>query len=208
MMENERDFPAALVYSADPDSSTGRCTLRLEGTLGIPPGHPAAPGIAELSSGNEGFIPSFRKAQAAGSPILLEKSDGSLPKSLETNVQWRAFGQPSTSAITIPLLSAERVLGFLVACINPRRPYDQEYSRFAQGLSRQLSSTLSTILAHEQAEVREARLSRELAESEKRIRRMAEMAPVGIYQVANDGTLIWANSHCKSLVTSMASISN
>jgi hypothetical protein len=203
MKGNEREFPAALVYSADPTSNSSRCTLTLEGSLGIPAGHAFAPEVAELGSSNEGFVSSFRKAQVAGSAILSEISESSLPKASETDVQWRAFGQPSTSAITIPLLSAERVLGFLVTFVNPRRPYDEEYSQFAEGLGRQLSSILSTILAHEQAEAREARLSKELAESEKRIRRMAEMAPVGMYQIASDGTLVWANSHCGSLFLSL-----
>lgn len=198
MKENEREFPAALVYSADPASNSSRCTLTLEGSLGFPAGHASAPEVVELNSSNEGFVPSFRKAQVSGSAILLEEDNSSLPKDLETDVQWRAFGQPSTSAIVIPFLSAERVLGFLVTFVNPRRPYDQEYSQFAQGLGRQLSSILARLLAHEQAEAREARLSKELAESEKRIRRMAEMAPVGMYQIASDGTLVWANSHCKA----------
>jgi hypothetical protein len=199
MKENEREFPAALVYSADPISSPSHCTLTLEGSLGIPAGHASAPEVAELNSSNDGFVSSFRKAQVAGSAVLLERGDSSFPKDMETNVQWRAFGQPSNSAIVIPLLSAERAFGFIVTFVNPRRPYDQEYSQFAEGLGRQLSSILATVLAHEQAEVREARLSKELAESEKRIRRMAEMAPVGMYQIASDGTLVWANSHCRPL---------
>lgn len=114
MNENEREFPAALVYSVDPTSTSSRCLLKLEGNLGIPGGHPSAPEIAELNTSNEGFVPYFRKTKVAGSAILLEKSDSSLPKELKDDLTWWAFGQPSDSAIVIPFLSAERVLGFIV----------------------------------------------------------------------------------------------
>jgi PAS domain-containing protein len=65
---------------------------------------------------------------------------------------------------------------------------------------RQLITVLTSILTVEQAKRREDHLTRELAESEKRIRMMAEFALMGMYDLSTDGTLLWANQHFFPLV--------
>jgi PAS domain-containing protein len=43
--------------------------------------------------------------------------------------------------------------------------------------------------------MREDRLLLKLCETERRISRFAEIAPVGIYDFATTGDVLWANSH-------------
>ena len=102
---NNLDTPFALLYSVSDDlesdgssmhSSSGmgikQCVL--EGTLGVPEGHKAAPPHIDLRAGTEGFGKVFREASNTDRPVLLETDAGTLDASLLEGMEWRGFGDP------------------------------------------------------------------------------------------------------------------
>jgi hypothetical protein len=126
-VENEFDFPFALLYSvADEDTDDGSSmssesshamkSCVLEGVLGVPEGHPAAPTKLDLKRARGGFIPAFRDAMKTLEPKVLNINDGTLSESLIEGLEWRGFGEPCKLAIVSPIrpTTGENVLGFLV----------------------------------------------------------------------------------------------
>ena len=103
---NELDTPFVLLYSVKDDnsdsdvssmhsnsnSSVRQCLL--EGALGVPSGHKAAPPEIDLRFGNEGFAQIFREAMTTDKPILLETEKGTLDEYMLEGIEWRGFGDP------------------------------------------------------------------------------------------------------------------
>nr|POF17036.1 hybrid signal transduction histidine kinase k [Quercus suber] len=221
---NEYDSPFLMLYSVadeqDSDASsmhsssvltTRQCTL--EGALGIPSGHCAAPAHIDLHGGMEGFGPVFREVMKTDRPVVLEVGSRDLPESLVESLEWRGFGDPVRAVVVCPIhpTTGENILGFLVVGVNPRRPYDDDYSLFIQLLSRQLATSLASVVLFEE-EIRRGQraaklaaldrieLSEQLAartqeaiESETKFTRMAEFAPVGMFIAGSDGRITFAN---------------
>ncbi|MCJ1471987.1 hypothetical protein MMC13_000631 [Lambiella insularis] len=202
---SELDFPFALLYSLDEEPRIGTAPItflcNLQGTIGVPEGHQSAPQQGNIESSKEGFIPCFREAKTQNRPLILRKEDGSLPPALTTGLQWRGFGEPFV-AVTFPLSVGNRVFGFLLVGLNSRRPSEDKSSEdFIQLLSRQLSTSMSSAALMEQAARSKAELSkqleirtREVEESDTKFKHMAELAPCGMYTVAPDGMIVWANT--------------
>lgn len=221
---NEYDSPLLLLYSVeneqDSDSSsmhsnsvlaTRQC--KLEGALGVPEGHPAAPNYIDLKAGQEGFGPAFREVMKTDKPVLLDVGSKDLPRSLLENLDFRGFGDPVRSVSICPIhpTTGESILGFLVLGVNPRRPYDDDYLLFVQLLTRQLATSLASVVLFEE-EIRRGQraaklaaldrieLSEQLAartqeaiESETKFTRMAEFAPVGMFIANSSGKITFAN---------------
>jgi len=95
--------------------------------------------------------------------------------------------------------------------VNPRRPYDDDYSLFVQLLSRQLATSLASVVLFEE-EIRRGQkaaklaamdryeLSEQLAartqeakDSETRFTRMAEFSPAGLFIADSDGHINYCN---------------
>ncbi len=102
---NEFDVPFALLYSVgdgedgDHSSMSSGSTMslkscHLEGCIGVPDGHLAAPQQLDLKRSREGFMPSFREAMRTREPTLLHTRDGTLPEALLSGIDWRGFGEP------------------------------------------------------------------------------------------------------------------
>ncbi|TVY90923.1 Hybrid signal transduction histidine kinase K [Lachnellula willkommii] len=201
--DNEFDFPFALVYSVvedvdvdeddsiSSDSSQSMKSCILEGSLGVPEGHPAAPTRLDLKRARGGFIPAFRDAMATRVPKLLNLSDGSLSESLMEGIEWKGYGDPCKEAIVCPIrpTNGENVMGFLVVGVNPRRKFDLDYQAFIRLLDRQLATSLASVTlfedeikrglnAAELAALERSRLSEELAVQRSRLQRMAEISPL------------------------------
>lgn len=221
---NHHDSPFMLLYSVfdevDSDASSIHSSstfaakpCHLEGALGVPEGHPCALEHLELRNGTEGFAPVFREVSSTDKPAVLEVGSRDLPKSLLEGLEWRGFGDPCTSVVVCPIhpTTGEAVLGFLVLGVNPRRPYDDDYSLFIQLLSRQLATSLASVVLFEE-EIRRGQkaaklaaldrieLSEQLAartqeaiESETKFTRMAEFAPVGMFIASSNGNITFAN---------------
>ena len=224
---NELDTPFVLLYSVtdevDSDvssthsaSNTSSKQCILEGTLPkVPDGHKAAPTQIDLKFGTEGFASSFRQALATDKRILLEVEKGTLDEEMIKGIEWRGFGEAPRTAVVCPihptLGDGNSILGFLVMGINPRRPYDDDYDLFVQLLSRQLATSMASVVLFEeeirrgQRAARMAALDRlelseqlairtkEAVESETKFTRMAEFAPVGMFIANSEGQITYCN---------------
>lgn len=221
---NEYDTPFVLLYSvgdeSDSDTSSihsssvnGTKNCNLEGALGVPEGHPAAPQVIDLKTGIEGFGPVFREVLKTDKPVLLEFGTQDLPSSLLEKMEWRGFGDPCRAVVVCPIhpTTGDSVLGFLVLGVNPRRPYDDDYSLFVQLLSRQMATSLASVVLFEE-EIRRGQraaklaaldrieLSEQLAqrtqeaiENETKFTRMAQLAPVGMFIADSEGRITYCN---------------
>lgn len=217
LQDNPYDIPFALLYSVgeteDGDhssissESTGSLkSCHLEGSIGVPSGHVAAPENIDLDRSREGFVPSFREAIRTREPTLLKTSDGTLPQALLEGITWRGFGEPCQEAIIFPVRPTNRdtVLAFLVLGVNPHRPYDESYESFSSLLNRQLATSLASAILFEE-ETRRSRNAVETAALENeeltqklnlqasRLRRMTELSPLGMFLISPEGVLREAN---------------
>jgi PAS domain S-box-containing protein len=216
---NGYDFPFAIIYSVadefdggDEDSSSASVTSMdmkvcvLEGALGVPEGHAAAPVRLDLKRARGGFIPSFRDAMRTREPKLLNILDGTLSESLLEGIEWRGYGEPCRSALVCPIrpTNGENVMGFLVIGVNPRRKYDHDYSALVRLLDRQLATSLASVTLFEAeiqrgveaahaAAAERTRLSRELEVQRTRLQRMAEISAVGMFSMDPEGHILEAN---------------
>jgi signal transduction histidine kinase/CheY-like chemotaxis protein len=248
---NPFDTPFVLLYSVSDDSDSDSSSMHsssllgtkscyLEGALGVPAGHPAAPDCMELKTSMEGFCPIFRDVMKTEKPVLLpvaglgdeevvqnydfdssgfshkivatEKGPELAPSMLD-GIQWRGFGDPCRSVVVCPIhpTTGESTLGFLVLGVNPRRPYDDDYSLFIQLLSRQLATSLASVVLFEE-EIRRGQraarlaamdrieLSQQLAartqearDSEIRFTRMAEFSPAALFIANSQGQITYCN---------------
>ena len=188
----ERDIPMAILYSAEDDLQTKRCVLRLEASIGIRPGHPAAPAEVELHEHADGFNPYFREARVKDGIVVVEK----LPSFLGEDMEWRGFGTPSTTIIVLPFPNGPEAIAFLALGLNPRRAYDKDYQQFVKDLTLIISTSLKTSIGFVEMRARELQLSKELSETEKFVREMAELAPVGMFNLNANGVVTWANAKC------------
>lgn len=221
---NEHDSPFVLLYSvmdeSDSDSSSmhsnsnlGVKQCVLEGSLGIPDGHPAAAPVIDLRNGSEYFARVFREAIKSDLPKFLSVDDGTLDAKFLEGIEWRGFGDPCTAAVCCPvhLTGGDSTLGFLILGVNPRRPYDDDYSLYVQLLSRQLATAMASVVLFEEEIARGRRAARlaaqdrielseqlaartkEAVESETKFTRMAELAPVGIFIADSKGRIAYCN---------------
>jgi PAS domain S-box-containing protein len=224
LTENEFDTPFVLLYSVsdenDSDSSSlysnsllGAKHCYLEGALGVPTGHQAAPETIDLKEGHEGFGPVFREVMKTDKPVVVGIGSGDLPQAMMERLDWRGFGDACRDVVICPIhpTTGETILGFLVLGINPRRPYDDDYNLFVQLLSRQLATSLASVVLFEE-EIRRGQkaaklaaedrfnLSEQLAartqeakESETRFTRMAEYSPAGLFIADHAGRITYCN---------------
>ena len=206
---NEFDAPLVLVYSltddgsSDDGASVSSATLGqskqcvLEGSLGVPAGHPAAPERIDLKSGKEGFVSAFRLAMTSDKPIVLSEEDNTLDTSLLDGIQWRGWGDPSRTIVICPIrpTTGESTLGFLVMCTNPRRPYDEDYSLFVQLLGRQLATSIASVVLFEE-EIRRGEQAAKLA-AQDRIELSTQLA-ARTQEAAESETEIHANGRACS----------
>lgn len=115
-------------------------------------------------------------------PIILE------------NIDWQGHGEPSRYLVIIPLEICKILCGYIMLGLNPRQPFDLDYEQSIIELTRQLRQLLARITNQKNVQKRELDLKEELSHTESRISRLAEVVPVGIYELAPDGALIWANT--------------
>ena len=222
---NEYDAPFVLVYSLADDSDSSEVSsitsgsqllarqCVFQGSLGIPEKHLAAPTNIDLKFGDSGFVGGFRQATRTDKPILLQETDGTLDPHLLDNLSWRGFGDRCRSCVIIPIhpTTGDSTLGFLVMGTNPRRPYDEDYSLFVQLLSRQLATSVASVVLYEEEIGRAERAARlaaqdrielsnqlaartqEAVDLEVRFTRMAELAPVGMFIADSSGHMTFCN---------------
>ncbi|KAI0468509.1 histidine kinase [Xylaria cf. heliscus] len=223
---NEDDVPFNLVYSVVEDQESDICSmhsgswmnppqLNLEASLGVPQNHPCLVSPLDLKTSNEGFAPYMRESMSNhGRPVILSAEQGTLPEGLMDGFDWRGGREPCRSIVIFPVhptTGSESVVGFIVMGINPRRPYDEDYQLFVNLLSRQLATSLASVVLFEEEIRRGQRAAqmalrdrqelteqlhirtREVEESELKFTRMAEFAPVGMFIADNHGHITYSN---------------
>lgn len=221
---NEFDSPFVLLYSITDDSDSDSSSMHsnsqsgikqcvLEGSLGIPPDHSAAAPTVDLKNGTGYLAHVFGEAMKSEQPVLLSVEAGTLDAEFLRGIEWRGFGDPCTAAVCCPvqLTGGESTLGFLVMGVNPRRPYDDDYSLYVQLLSRQVATAMASVVLFEEEIARGRRAARlaaqdkielseqlamrtqEAVESETKFTRMADFAPVGIFIADAKGKLTYCN---------------
>lgn len=173
----------------------------LQGSVGIPKDSPAGPARLDLRE-DYGFTPYFRQAMAAREPTKVSFEEDLVAAELIRDIPWRSFGDPCRAAAICPLnptSSEDNILGFMVVGLNPRRPYCNDYRHFITMASRTLSTSLTSILLHEEdirrkeraianAELTRLELKQQLLNTQKeveqsnyRFQRFADGADIGIF---------------------------
>ncbi|EUC42252.1 hypothetical protein COCMIDRAFT_104045 [Bipolaris oryzae ATCC 44560] len=114
LTENDLDTPIVMLYSVndenDSDSSSlhsssllGSKQCYLEGSLGVPAGHQAAPDQIDLKDGQEGFGPVFREVMKTDKPAVVSIGSDDLPASMMEGIEWRGFGDPCREIVICPI---------------------------------------------------------------------------------------------------------
>lgn len=221
---NEEDVPFNLIYSVTEESESDVSSMHsgslanppqlyLETSLGVPQGHRCLVTSLDLRISNEGFAPYMRESMSqAGAPVRLSVDDGTMPKDLMDGFE--GMDPPCRSIVIFPIhptTGGESVVGFVVMGVNPRRPFDDDYKLFINLLSRQLATSLASVVLFEeeirrgQKAARLAALDRqnlteqlqertlEVRESELKFTRMAEFAPVGMFIANHEGFITYCN---------------
>lgn len=222
------DLPFAILYSVGDGSSNDTVSesseqsqilknWNLEGTIRVPDSCTAILSRLSTELETEEFLPHFQELVRADSPSILTKENGTLPDFIGNDLPVMD-GTKCESAVFLPIRStSDNVLGFLLLGISPRKRYDQDYRIFIELLSRQLATSMASAVLFEeeirrgrmiaeQAAQDRLRLSRKLEiqthdamEIEHRFRRMADLAPVGMFYIKSDGTLAYANNDYYSM---------
>lgn len=192
---NPWDIPMALLYSYDELAISTSKSLHLCGSIGVPEGHHCAPEYADLETGDAGIVPFLRQAKKTGAPLALSQTDGSLAsnRSLFEEIAWCGHDEASRTTVVFTLRSGGRTLGFYVQGINPRRPYDDAMEMSVVDIARQIEAKWASSISVEEAKIREEMLERRLTDSERRLRHMAQSAPLGMCQITPEGKFEWAN---------------
>lgn len=198
---------------SDYSSIFAGCEWQLEGQLIRNDLDPALlPPTVDLESGSDLLCPAFRAAMNTKTVMTVDMAG--MGPALSRVAKSRAHEHGiCQSALIIPIWSnyQEHRSGFLLLGLNPRRTYDIEYQRFIRMLHTHLTTSLSTLVLAED-EAKRARLAartaakdrirlvEKLAEtkqeaeiSEMRFRSMADLAPIGVFEMSVRGDLLYAN---------------
>ena len=191
---NPLDIPAAVLYSYDETADEGSLNLRLQGSIGVPADHASTPLEACVES-DGGLFELFRKVKITGKPFVLSRSEEDCAKYLKLfdGLEWGGYGEPSRDVVVTPLAVGDHVLGFFVHGTNPRRPYDEASVAFLIDLKTQLETKWIASLSREATERRQHILEQRASVSERRLRNLAQSAPVGMIQIGTDAKFEWAN---------------
>ncbi|KAF2128014.1 hypothetical protein P153DRAFT_319207 [Dothidotthia symphoricarpi CBS 119687] len=223
LSRNDKDIAYALLYSTETDGSGSGSSrtwfsdnyqqCKLQGSFGLPNSSPAEHEHLDLQQ-DHGFTPYFRQAIDAQKPIIVRFDPSSSAPESVRGTQWQGIGDPCRAAAICPLnptSSKDNILGVMVIGLNPRRPHDEDYLQFILVASRLLSTSLTSILLHEEdigrrertianAEAMKFQLKQQLLESQKEVersaskfQRFAERADVGIFLIDMNGVYSYRN---------------
>ncbi len=139
----QRDLPFILAYLFD---INGSGSARLACATGIETGHPAAPTVIGPEASGE--VWPAGEMFGGATPILVTGLSERIGAPLPTG----AWEREPTQAAIVPIKQQgqERPAGFLLAAINPHRPYDEGYAGFINLLAGQLASALANARAYEE----------------------------------------------------------
>lgn len=197
LTDNPHDIPMAMLYSFDELADPGTQNLRLRNVLGIPQDHSCAPATACLDVDTAGVIPLLRRAAQANALTVVSNLDGANEwvDKMFGGVAWAGYGEPARHIVVVPLNISGRQLGFYLQGTNPRRPYDDVIETSIMDFAQQIQATWLSTISTQEAKLREELLLNKLTDSERRLRYMAQSAPIGMCQISPEhgGLITWAN---------------
>ena len=183
-------------------SSSGRITIpracSLAGVIGkcmtdVPLG-------LDVALEEPGFHQVVKKAISSGEPIRLEIAHDMTPDWLKSDAPGRAFDEPITHAVVMPIRPTTRndseglnAIGFVIMGLNPRRAYDTDYQRYTRLWSQQLATSAASVVLLEQENRRRLQLKAQLSINELRFSRFAEMSNVAMWILEPSGNLVYGN---------------
>src|SRR5579872_7315726 len=141
---NPHDLPFILLYLIDADAHMA-C---LAGVTGLPPGSPAAQSAVDLTAA---------EAPKSGWPLRAVLETGRAEIVTEIG-QWLGppqvgvYPEPPHTAAVLPLRKSgqDRLAGFVVAGVSPRRPFDDDYRGFVDLLAGQVAAAVDNARAYEE----------------------------------------------------------
>ncbi|NHC15587.1 SpoIIE family protein phosphatase [Motilibacter deserti] len=146
--EDQQSLPFTLVYGLE----EGGDVARLLAASGVGPGAAVAPETVV----DDGDAPWPVKQQADGRAVLVE----GLAERFD-EVPRGAWDDPPVSAYVVPFgqQSEAAPSGFLVAALNPYRPFDDAYRAFVELVAGQVAAGIATARAYESERLRAERLA-------------------------------------------------
>ena len=151
--------------------------------------------VAVMAVAGSGTPPLGTRVAYPGSltPAVIENRDAEIAYGAGLGAAMAAHvgrGCPGCSALVVPLFSEQDVLGALVLLREPAAPrFEEPDVAYARIVGDQASAALRRVLLLEEAQHERAAL---LA-SEEQFRALAETAQVGIFVIAQDDTIVFAN---------------
>ena len=202
LQEFPRDCAMGILYSTETGLDDDSCQLERRGVIGLGTSSTAVPPTLDLNHTSDGFGPAMREAMRSQTEWLaLDPNHESFPKDVLEEIEFQGYGEPSRIMVVLPLKVLSNFLkGFVILGLNPRVAWDADHKAFVSALSRQLKSLMTSITSIEQSKRREQHLMRKLEETEKRILKTAQLARVGMYDLAVGGKLQYANDHFFSIL--------
>jgi PAS domain S-box-containing protein len=146
LARNERDLPFTLTYLFDDE----RTRVKLCARTGFEGRHEAAP--AEIAPSNSSLWPTGDVLSGCR-PVVVDTPDSrfhALPRG--------AWDRAPRQAMLVPIArrGTDHAMGFLVAGLNPFRPFDAEYGGFVELIAGQIGASLATarwyVAEHQRAE--------------------------------------------------------
>jgi PAS domain S-box-containing protein len=157
LADNQYDLPFALIYLLDAEAKNAR----LAGSAGLAGGSPGAPCRVDLTApgGERAGWPLRTVLKADRAEVVTELGQlfGALPGGV--------WPESPHTAVVLPIRASgqERLAGFLVAGISPRRPLDDHYRGFFDLLANQTATAIANARAYEE----ERRRAEALAELDR-----------------------------------------
>ena len=224
---NKRDIPFAMVYSTsqevDSDSpkssiksgSQASITCTLEAHIGISDTHSILQGsYMDLFASQFPTASLMREAIKNKGPLYRSIDDETLHHALLSGITSDIWDHDDCRAIVIcPIFVAQREhpQGFLITGVNTRRPYDQEYYLHMNQLSRQVETSMASVILVEDEITKGQKAARvhaiqqsalteklkmtaeEAAANEERFTILTQLNPTGLFIASPSGEMIYCN---------------
>ena len=220
------DAPLAVLYSLDSQMANaehgmpGSSTMYwIKGAVGIP--HDSLEPSFDVNAKDNYLAEMFEKAHLAGGHITISDNDKCWPEHImKLQDKARGFGDTCEQASVYLLRPSNGTVirGLLIVGLNRRQPYHHHHQLFRHTFGRQIASSMASIVLLEdevrnnqrrnkQAATDRALLSEELLQRardseilENRFFRIAQLSPVAIFVLNNDGSIIYANDKWYAII--------
>jgi PAS domain S-box-containing protein len=155
--QNPHDLPFTLIYLLDSEGQVAQ----LAGTTGLAEDSPACPPVIDLKSSNgQPACWPLDQVAVTGRAELVERLEARCGR-----LRCGVWPDPPQSAIVQPIMQSgqDRIAGFLVAGISPRRVFDDDYRGFTDLLAGHIATAIANARAYEE----ERRRAEALAELDR-----------------------------------------